>query len=116
MEAISLDTTSITPVGDSTYRVWERFISRQADGVRALARAEFDCRYRQTRGVAVALPGFEPVELSGKSAGGRRFRRDRCTRPSFGGYARKTALEIAQAAASGKTAGRDGGLPTSCVP
>jgi hypothetical protein len=64
-EAISLDTTSITPLGDSTFQVWERSVSRPSDRVQVLARAEFDCRYRLTRAVTVALPGFQPVAVSG---------------------------------------------------
>jgi len=65
-EAISLDTTSITPLGDSTYRVWERSVSRPSNRLRVLARADFDCHSRLTRAVAVALPAFEPVAVSGE--------------------------------------------------
>jgi hypothetical protein len=63
-ETISLDTTTITSLGDSTYHVWERTLSRPSDRVRVLALAEFDCRFRLTRAVAVALPGFQPVAVS----------------------------------------------------
>jgi hypothetical protein len=70
-QAISLDTASITPVSDSTYRVWERSVSRESGRVQVLARAEFDCRSRQTRAIEVALPGFEPVALSGEDRGWR---------------------------------------------
>ena len=68
-EAISLDTTSITPLGDSTYRVWERSVSGPSNRVRVLARADFDCRSRLTRAVAVALPGLEPVAVSDEDRG-----------------------------------------------
>ncbi len=63
-EVISLDTTSITPLGDSTYRVWERSVSRPSNRLRVMARADFDCRSRLTHAVAVALPGFAPVPAS----------------------------------------------------
>ena len=63
-EAISIDTGSITSLGDSVYRVWERSVSRQSNIVRVLARADFDCRLRLTRTVAVSLPGYAPVRAS----------------------------------------------------
>ena len=40
-EVISLDTTSITPLGDSTYRVWERSVSRRR-GAHGEIRAKLD--------------------------------------------------------------------------
>lgn len=63
-EVISIDTASLTPLGDGVYRVWERWISRTSSNVRVLARADFDCRLRLTRAVAVALSGFAPVRAS----------------------------------------------------
>jgi hypothetical protein len=63
-QTISLDTTAITPLGDSTYQVWERSVSQPAGHVRVLALAEFDCRSRLTRAVTVALPGFRPLPAS----------------------------------------------------
>jgi hypothetical protein len=61
VEAVSIDAASVTSLGDSVYRVWERSVSRTSNNVRVLARADFDCRLRLTRAVAVSLPGFAPV-------------------------------------------------------
>ncbi len=63
-EVISIDTTSIVPLGDSIYRAWERSVSRSSDRGQVLARADFDCRLRLTRAVVVALPGLAPVPAS----------------------------------------------------
>jgi hypothetical protein len=64
-EVISIDASSVTPVGeDSVYRVWERSVSRRSNDLRVLARADFDCRLRLTRVIAVQLPGFAPVAAS----------------------------------------------------
>lgn len=63
-EVISIDTASLTPLGDGVYRVWERCISRTSSDVRVLARADFDCRLRLTRAVAVAVGAFAPVRAS----------------------------------------------------
>jgi len=65
-EAVSIDTTSVPPLGDDVYRVWERSVSRTLSDVLVLSRADFDCRLRLTRVVAVALPGFAPVRASGE--------------------------------------------------
>jgi hypothetical protein len=64
VEVVSIDTASVTPLGDNVYRVWERSVSRTSSNVLLLARAGFDCRLRLTRSVAVALPGFAPVRAS----------------------------------------------------
>jgi len=61
---VSIDTASVTALGDDVYRVWERSVSRTSSEVLVLARAEFDCRLRLTRAVAVVLPGFAPVQGS----------------------------------------------------
>ncbi len=61
---VAIDTASVTPLGDSTYRVWERSSSRRPGDVGVLARVDFDCRLRLTRVVAVVLPGFAPVPAS----------------------------------------------------
>jgi hypothetical protein len=61
---VAIDTTSVTPLGDSTYRVWERSASRTPGQGGVLARVDFDCRLRLTRVVAVALPGFAPTPAS----------------------------------------------------
>ena len=63
-EVVSIDTASVTSVGDNVYRVWERSGSRASRDAQILARADFDCRLRLTRTVAVALPGFAPVAAS----------------------------------------------------
>jgi hypothetical protein len=63
-EAIAIDTTTITAVGDSVYRTWERSMSPRTKDVRALARADFDCRLRLTRVVTVVIPGYQPVPAS----------------------------------------------------
>ena len=63
-EIVSIDAASVTSLGDSVYRVWERSVSRSSNAVRVLARADFDCRLRLTRVVAVTLPGFAPVPAS----------------------------------------------------
>jgi len=63
-EVVSIDTASVTPLGDNVYRLWERSISRTSSDVLVLARADFDCRLGLTRAVAVALPGFAPVRAS----------------------------------------------------
>jgi hypothetical protein len=63
-EVISIDTATMTAVGDSVYRVWERSVSPQSKAVRVLARADFDCRLRLTRAVTVVLPGYEPLAAS----------------------------------------------------
>jgi hypothetical protein len=63
-EVISIDTATMTPVGDSVYRVWERSVSPQSKTVRVLARADFDCRLRLTRAVTVVLPGYQPLPAS----------------------------------------------------
>ncbi len=63
-EVISIDTASVTPLGEGVYRVWERAVSRGSSDPRVLARADFDCRLRLTRAVAVALPGFAPTRAS----------------------------------------------------
>lgn len=63
-ETVSIDAGSVTSLGDSVYRVWERSVSRQSNELRVLARADFDCRLRLTRLVAVSIPGFAPVAAS----------------------------------------------------
>jgi hypothetical protein len=63
-EVVSIDAASVTSLGDSVYRVWERSVSSPSNEVRVLARADFDCRLRLTRLVAVTLPGFAPVPAS----------------------------------------------------
>jgi hypothetical protein len=63
-EVVSVDTVSVTPLGDNIYRLWERSVSRTSSDVLVLARADIDCRLRLTRAVAVALPGFAPVRAS----------------------------------------------------
>jgi hypothetical protein len=63
-EMISIDTATVTAVGDSVFRVWERSIVPETKEVRVLARADFDCRLRLTRVIAVVLPGFAPVPAS----------------------------------------------------
>ncbi|MGH7629915.1 MAG: hypothetical protein ACREOF_11160 [Gemmatimonadales bacterium] len=63
-EVISIDAASVTPLGDSVYRAWERSVSRGSGDVRVLARADFDCRLRLTRLVAIALRGYAPVPAS----------------------------------------------------
>jgi hypothetical protein len=63
-EVISIDTATVTAVGDSVYRVWERTVSPQSKAVRVLARADFDCRLRLTRAVTIVLPGYEPLPAS----------------------------------------------------
>jgi hypothetical protein len=63
-EVISIDIATVTAVGDSVYRVWERSVSPESKNVRVLARADFDCRLRLTRAAAVHLPGYEPVPAS----------------------------------------------------
>jgi hypothetical protein len=64
VEVISIDTATMTAVGDSVFRVWERSVSPQSNAVRVLARADFDCRLRLTRAVTVVLPGYEPLPAS----------------------------------------------------
>ncbi len=63
-EVVSIDAATVTPLGDSVYRAWERSVSRASGDVRVLARADFDCRLRLTRLVAVALRGSAPVPAS----------------------------------------------------
>jgi hypothetical protein len=63
-EVISIDTATMTPVGDGVYRVWERSVSPQSKAVRVLARADFDCRLRLTRAITVVLPGYQPLPAS----------------------------------------------------
>ena len=63
-EVLSIDAASVTPLGDSVYRVWERTVSRGSNTPRVLARVDFDCRLRLTRAVAVALAGFAPTPAS----------------------------------------------------
>jgi len=63
-EALAIDTATITSVGDSVYRTWERSTAPLTKDVRALARADFDCRLRLTRVVTVAIPGYQPVPAS----------------------------------------------------
>ena len=63
-EAVSIDANSVTSLGDSVYRVWERSVSLPSNEVGVLARADFDCRLRLTRLVAVTLPGYAPVAAS----------------------------------------------------
>ena len=63
-EVLSIDTATVTAVGDSVFRVWERSVVLQTKEVRVLARADFDCRLRLTRVIAVVLPGFAPVPAS----------------------------------------------------
>jgi hypothetical protein len=60
-EVVSIDTTSVTSLGEGLYRVWERAVSRPSNQPRLLARADFDCRLRLTRAVAIAIPGFAPI-------------------------------------------------------
>lgn len=64
VEVISIDTATVTAVGDSVYRVWERSVAPRSNAVRVLARADFDCRLRLTRAVTVVLPGHEPLPAS----------------------------------------------------
>jgi hypothetical protein len=63
-EVLSIDTATVTAVGDSVFRVWERSVLPETKEVRALARADFDCRLRLTRVIAVVLPGYAPVPAS----------------------------------------------------
>lgn len=63
-EVISIDAASVVPLGDSVYRAWERAVSRTSGEVRVLGRADFDCRLRLTRLVAVALPRSQPLPAS----------------------------------------------------
>jgi hypothetical protein len=63
-EAMSIDTATVATVGEGVYRVWERSVSLGTKEVRVLARADFDCRLRLTRVVAVVLPGYQPVPAS----------------------------------------------------
>ena len=63
-EVVSIDTASVTPLGEGVYRVWERAVSRGSNDSLVLARADFDCHLRLTRAVAVALPGFAPTPVS----------------------------------------------------
>lgn len=63
-EVVSIDAASVTSLGDSVFRVWERSVSRTSNDIRVLARADFDCRLRLTRVVAVNLPGFAPIPAS----------------------------------------------------
>jgi Surface-adhesin protein E len=63
-EAISIDTATVATVGEGVYRVWERSVALQTKKARVLARADFDCRLRLTRVVAVVLPGYQPVPAS----------------------------------------------------
>jgi hypothetical protein len=63
-EVISIDTASVTPLGDSVYRVWERSVSLGRTHPQVVDRADFDCRLRLTRVVTVALPGFAPMPAS----------------------------------------------------
>ena len=63
-EVLSIDAASVTPLGDSVYRVWERAVSAVSNQPRVLARADFDCRLRLTRAVAIAIPGFAPTPAS----------------------------------------------------
>jgi hypothetical protein len=63
-EVVSIDAASVTSLGDSVYRVWERSVSRSSNEVLVLARADFDCRLRLTRVVAVSLPGYAAVMAS----------------------------------------------------
>ena len=60
-EVMSIDANSVISLGDSVYRVWEQSVSRGSNEIRVLARADFDCRLRLTRLVAVSIPGFAPV-------------------------------------------------------
>jgi hypothetical protein len=68
-EVVSIDTASVTPLGNNLYRAWERSVSRRSSDVLVLARADFDCRLRLTRTVAVVLPGFAPVQASEQESG-----------------------------------------------
>jgi hypothetical protein len=63
-EAISIDTATVTTVGEGVYRVWERSVSPGTKDVRVLARADFDCRLRLTRVLTVVLAGYQPVPAS----------------------------------------------------
>jgi hypothetical protein len=63
-EVVSIDTASVTQLEDGLYRVWERVVSRPSNQLRILARADFDCRLRLTRAVAIAIPGFAPTKAS----------------------------------------------------
>jgi hypothetical protein len=60
-EVVSIDTASVTSLGNETYRIWERSAARASGEVRILARADFDCRLRLTRAAAIALPGLAPL-------------------------------------------------------
>ncbi len=64
VEVISIDAASVVLLGDSVYRAWERSVSRTSGKVRVLGRADFDCRLRLTRLVAVALPRSQPLPAS----------------------------------------------------
>ncbi len=64
MEVVSIDTASVTSLGEGLYRVWERDVSRPSNQLRVLARADFDCKLRLTRAVAIAIPGFAPTPAS----------------------------------------------------
>jgi len=64
IEVVSIDTASVTSLGEGLYRVWERAVSRPSNQLRLLARADFDCRLRLTRAVAIAIPGFAPIPAS----------------------------------------------------
>lgn len=63
-EVVSIDTASVTSLGEGLYRVWERDVSRPSNQLRVLARADFDCKLRLTRAVAIAIPGFAPTPAS----------------------------------------------------
>ena len=63
-EVVSIDTASVTSLGEGLYRVWERAVSRPSNQLRLLARADFDCRLRLTRAVAIDIPGFAPIPAS----------------------------------------------------
>lgn len=61
---VSIDTASVTSLSEGLYRVWERAVLRPSNQLRLLARADFDCRLRLTRAVAIAIPGFVPIPAS----------------------------------------------------
>jgi hypothetical protein len=63
-EVVSIDTASVTALGEGLYRIWERDVSRPSNQLRILARADFDCKLRLTRAVAIAIPGFAPTPAS----------------------------------------------------
>ena len=67
-EVVAIDTASVTPLSNDIYRVWERSVARASGKVRVVARADFDCRLRLTRAVAVALPGFAPTRAFGEES------------------------------------------------